>query len=143
VNISENKRRGSVEAANAGDAKASTARSISVADSARNESGPVAAKKIGQGKGSPNNSKRVDTVVVDQVLAMRLLNERQVSEILRTPMGTLRRWRCVGVGPLYIKLGGGAKAPVRYDPIDIYECVEAGRRFASIRAGNMETKHGD
>ncbi|RSL17677.1 hypothetical protein EDE15_3214 [Edaphobacter aggregans] len=65
---------------------------------------------------------------------MQLLTERQVSEILATPMGTLRRWRCVGDGPPYIKMGNGPKARVKYDAVDILAYVETGRRFPSVRA---------
>jgi hypothetical protein len=70
----------------------------------------------------------------EKVLAMRLLTERQVSDILATPMGTLRRWRCVGDGPPFIKMGSGPKARVKYDSVDILAYVEAGRRYP-IRAG--------
>jgi hypothetical protein len=80
---------------------------------------------------------------IDQAMAMRLLTEKQVSAITAIPMGTLRRWRCVGDGPPYIKMGASPKARVRYDAVDIYNYVEAGRRFPSIRAGNTEgEKHG-
>jgi hypothetical protein len=78
-----------------------------------------------------------------RALSMQLLTERQVSEMTATPMGTLRRWRCVGDGPPYIKMGSGPKARVKYDAMDILKYVEAGRRFPSIRAGNAEgEKHG-
>src|ERR1700678_2822860 len=40
---------------------------------------------------------------IDQAMAMRLLTEKQVSAITAIPTGTLRRWRCVGEGPPYIK----------------------------------------
>ena len=74
---------------------------------------------------------------------MQLLTEKQVSAITAIPMGTLRRWRCVGDGPPFIKMGNGPKARVRYDAMDILAYVEAGRRFPSIRAGNTEgEKHG-
>jgi hypothetical protein len=67
-------------------------------------------------------------------MAMQLLTERQVSAITAIPMGTLRRWRCVGEGPPYIKMGKGPKARVKYDAVDILAYVEAGRRFPSVRA---------
>lgn len=65
----------------------------------------------------------------------RLLNENEVAIIMSLPAGTLRRWRCIGKGPCYIKLGTGPKARVRYDLEDITAYVEQGRRFP-IRAGN-------
>jgi hypothetical protein len=75
-------------------------------------------------------------------MAMQLLTERKVSEITDIPMGTLRRWRCVGDGPPYIKMGNGPKARVKYDAVDILAYVEAGRRYP-IRAGNTGgDKHG-
>jgi hypothetical protein len=77
----------------------------------------------------------------DQVLAMRLLTEKQVSTITAIPMGTLRRWRCVGDGPPYIKMGTGPKARVKYDSVDIHRYVEAGRRYPSVRA-TQEEQHG-
>ncbi len=75
-------------------------------------------------------AKRIATIVTTE-----LLNEKEVSKILKTPMGTLRRWRCTGEGPVFIKLGSGPKAAVRYHPLDIELFVDEGRRF-SIRAGS-------
>jgi hypothetical protein len=77
-----------------------------------------------------------------QALAMQLLTEKQVSVITEIPMGTLRRWRCVGEGPPYIKMGSGPKARVRYDAVDILAYVEAGKRYP-IRAGNTGGQHGN
>jgi hypothetical protein len=143
INTSEDDQEASVGFERASAAKASKANCKPIPHVVRSKPVPMVAKKIGQVKGSATDSKQFNTVVIDQVLVMRLLTERRVSKIMDTPMGTLRRWRCVGGGPLYIKLGDGPKAPVRYDPIDIYVYVEAGRRFASIRAGITEdTKHG-
>ena len=75
-------------------------------------------------------------------LALQLLTEEQVSAITAIPMGTLRRWRCVGDGPPYIKMGNGPKARVRYDAVDILAYVEAGKRYP-IRAGNTGGQHGN
>jgi hypothetical protein len=72
-----------------------------------------------------------------KVQEMRLLTELQVSEILATPPGTLRRWRCTGHGPPFIKMGSSPKARVKYDPVDVLAYVEAGRRYP-IRAGNTK-----
>lgn len=69
------------------------------------------------------------------ILETRLLNEKEVSRILGTPAGTLRRWRCIGEGPVFIKLGSGPKAAVRYHPLDIEKYCDDGRRFP-IRAGS-------
>lgn len=67
-------------------------------------------------------------------MTMQLLTEKQVSAITAIPPGTLRRWRCIGEGPPYIKMGSGPKARVKYDAVDILAYVEAGRRFPSVRA---------
>ena len=42
----------------------------------------------------------------------KLLTESQVAEFLNLRVATLRRWRWVGIGPKFIKIG----AAVRYDP---------------------------
>jgi hypothetical protein len=80
-------------------------------------------------------SRTLQAKKIATILETRLLNEREVSKILGTPMGTLRRWRCAGEGPIFIKLGSGPKAAVRYHPLDIDRFVDEGRRF-SIRAGS-------
>jgi predicted DNA-binding transcriptional regulator AlpA len=41
-----------------------------------------------------------------------LLNEHQVAEVLGVSVPTIRRWRLLGQGPKYYKIG----AAVRYDP---------------------------
>ena len=79
---------------------------------------------------------------IDQAMAMRLLTEKQVSAITAIPTGTLRRWRCVGEGPPYIKMGNGPKARVRYDAVDTLAYVEVGKRYP-IRAGNTGGQHGN
>lgn len=76
------------------------------------------------------------------VVATELLNEKETSRILKTPTGTLRRWRCTGEGPIFIKLGSGPKAAVRYDPLDIASYIEDGRRHP-IRAGATKGNDGD
>ena len=80
---------------------------------------------------NPTSGKR--TPALDQI---NLLDEKRVAEVLGLPPGTLRRWRCVGEGPAYVKLGNGPKARVRYDARDIAAYVEQGKRFPIIRAGN-------
>ena len=77
-----------------------------------------------------------------QALVMQLLTEKQVFAITAIPTGTLRRWRCTGEGPPYIKMGNGPKARVRYDAVDILAYVEAGKRYP-IRAGNTGGQHGN
>jgi hypothetical protein len=94
------------------------------------ESTPLRPQRTGrQEKEGAASTKRTQ-----QLLAMRLLTEEQVSAITAIPMGTLRRWRCVGDGPPFIKMGNGPKARVRYDAVDVLAYVEAGKRFPSVRA---------
>lgn len=69
---------------------------------------------------------------------LQLLTERQVSAMTAIPMGTLRRWRCVGEGPDFCKMGGGPRARVKYDLADIHRYVNAGRRYPSVRATQGE-----
>jgi hypothetical protein len=95
-----------------------------------------------QRTGVQEKEKSAQAKRIDQVMAMRLLTEKQVSAITAIPMGTLRRWRCVGDGPPFIKMGNGPKARVRYDPVDILTYVEAGKRYP-IRAGNTGGQHGN
>jgi predicted DNA-binding transcriptional regulator AlpA len=49
-----------------------------------------------------------------------LLNETQVSETLQVSLASLRRWRVLGQGPRYVKVGG----LVRYRPEAINQWVE-------------------
>lgn len=57
---------------------------------------------------------------------MRLLNAAETAERLRVPPGTLRYWRCAGIGPPYVKLGGRVKYDEAY--------VNANKRKPSVRA---------
>lgn len=61
---------------------------------------------------------------------MKLLNTRQVSTITGIPESTLRYWRCAGLGPAWVKLGGR----VRYDESDVDAYVKANKRIPSVRA---------
>jgi hypothetical protein len=91
---------------------------------------------------SLDQGKQATSKRAQQLISMQLLTEKQVSAITAVPMGTLRRWRCVGDGPPFIKMGNGPKARVRYDAVDILAYVEAGKRYP-IRAGNTGGQHGN
>jgi predicted DNA-binding transcriptional regulator AlpA len=58
------------------------------------------------------------------------LSERELSELTGIKVNTLQRWRLLGKGPRFLKLGGA----VRYDPKDVdvwlEECRAAGQREA-------------
>ena len=60
-----------------------------------------------------------------------LLNEGQAAGWLGLKVTTLRRWRYSGDGPRFIKIG----AAVRYDPADLQEFIEAGRRSSTSDQG--------
>ena len=46
------------------------------------------------------------------------------------PESTLRYWRCAGIGPTYVKLGGR----IKYDLADVEAYVRANKRKPSVRA---------
>jgi predicted DNA-binding transcriptional regulator AlpA len=43
---------------------------------------------------------------------LRLLNDRQVADFLGVSLATVRRWRLLGQGPRYLKLGASCKYKV-------------------------------
>ena len=50
----------------------------------------------------------------------RLLNDHEVAARVGVSVATVRRWRQLGTGPLYMKIG----ALVRYRPRDIQEWLD-------------------
>ncbi len=52
---------------------------------------------------------------------MKLLDEKMVSEVLCMSKGTLRKWRSLGIGPKWVKLG----VTVRYPESDLNKYIEA------------------
>ena len=50
-----------------------------------------------------------------QILTGRLLDEHAVAERLNVSVSTVRRWRLIGDGPRYVKIG----TSVRYLPADV------------------------
>ena len=60
-----------------------------------------------------------------------LLTDLQAAELLGLKPATLRRWRWVGDGPTFIKLGRS----VRYDTEVIEQFIEAGRRNSTSDDG--------
>jgi len=63
------------------------------------------------------------------------LNTKQLSELLEIPEGTLRQWRCSGVGPQWFKLRGS----VRYDMEHVDRFIHESERIPSVRA-HMEER---
>jgi hypothetical protein len=63
-----------------------------------------------------------------------LLNDTEAAKLLCVSAATLRSWRCRGIGPAFIKLGKGAKAPVRYSESDLEQFIAQSRVTSSVRA---------
>jgi hypothetical protein len=78
-------------------------------------------------------SKHYDSDEADQ--PVKLLTTEQVAEMFGMAAGNLEAWRSAGIGPTYIKLGPGKKAPVRYYLRDVLKFVEQGRRSTSSPCG--------
>ncbi len=51
-----------------------------------------------------------------QLLSSSLLTTHQASDLLGLQPATLKRWRVVGTGPKYIRIG---RRTIRYRPADI------------------------
>ena len=52
-----------------------------------------------------------------------LMTEKEVAALLKISAKAAQDWRCSGKGPLYVKLGAGPKAAVRYRLSDIEEFI--------------------
>jgi hypothetical protein len=61
-----------------------------------------------------------------------LIGEREAAKILCVSMGTLRAWRCRGIGPAWVKLGPGIRAAVRYHSGDLERFVSECRQVPSL-----------
>jgi hypothetical protein len=60
----------------------------------------------------------------------RLVSTKELSRMWDMPESTLRYWRCAGVGPPYVQLGGR----IKYDLADVEAYVRANKRKPSVRA---------
>jgi predicted site-specific integrase-resolvase len=66
------------------------------------------------------------------IVTLALVNETEAARILGLSVKTLRRWRWVGRGPAYRKIGSA----VRYHPDeDLAAFVEAARRTSTSDTG--------
>jgi len=63
-----------------------------------------------------------------------LLTDEQAASLLAVSPATLRSWRCRGIGPTFIKMGNGTKAPVRYSESDLEQYIAQCRVTSSVRA---------
>lgn len=59
-----------------------------------------------------------------------LMTPEQVSEYLQQPAATLSRWRCAGIGPVYVKIGRN----VRYPRSRLEEYILQHTHESSVRA---------
>ena len=64
------------------------------------------------------------------LLARKFMSTKELSALLDIPEGTLRQWRCAGVGPKWHKLRGS----VRYDEREVEEFIHQSERIPSVRA---------
>lgn len=48
-----------------------------------------------------------------------LLTEDDVAKRYGVVVGTVQKWRRLGTGPAYVKIGPGSKGPVRYRAQDL------------------------
>jgi hypothetical protein len=64
----------------------------------------------------------------------RFLGTRAAARYSGIPAGTLRSWRCQGIGPKFYKPRGRAL----YDIADLDEFIRSGIRVSSVRASREE-----
>ena len=60
----------------------------------------------------------------------KFLNTKDLSTLLDIPQGTLRQWRCYGVGPKWHKM----QRSVRYDRAEVEQFIHQSERIPSVRA---------
>lgn len=75
--------------------------------------------------------------MTENIIAPALVNETEAARILALSVKTLRRWRWIGKGPRFCKIGGA----VRYDRADINAFIEAGRRTSTTDRGPEGAYH--
>jgi len=64
-------------------------------------------------------------------MSKKLLNENEVAEILSASIHKIRRDRRLGIGPIYIKLGG----MIRYCPDALNDYINENRRQSTSDEG--------
>jgi hypothetical protein len=57
-----------------------------------------------------------------KTIEAKLMNDREVAEALGVSVATTRRWRLLGGGPRYCRVG---EAAIRYRPEDVTAYVES------------------
>ena len=71
-----------------------------------------------------------EIAAIGSVKARQLISTKELSKRWDIPESTLRYWRCAGMGPPYVKLGGR----IKYDLADVERYVRANKRMPSVRA---------
>jgi hypothetical protein len=64
------------------------------------------------------------------------LTKNDVAALLRLSVQTLARWRCLGIGPRYIKLGPGRTSPIRYSRAAVEAYLAASSRRSTADRGD-------
>lgn len=72
--------------------------------------------------------------LLDRPHQPRFLGTKAASRYSGIPAGTLRAWRCQGIGPKFYKPRGRAL----YDIADLDEFIRSGIRVSSVRASREE-----
>jgi Helix-turn-helix domain len=92
------------------------------------------ASPVFSGLSQPNGSGKARQLTVGRTgttdSGPRLVSPKELSKMWDMPESTLRYWRCAGIGPTYVKLGGG----IKYDLADVEAYVRANKRKPSVRA---------
>jgi Helix-turn-helix domain len=70
-------------------------------------------------------------------MTTRHLNQRELAERLNISPRTLERWRWIGEGPLFLKLGGG-RIVYRVQDIERYEAEQLRSHTGSSTPANPE-----
>lgn len=66
----------------------------------------------------------------------KMLNEKEVAQLLGIAVATVRQWRYLGRGPKSIKLGLAGRAAVRYRESDITDWIKQNNPSGAADADN-------
>ena len=66
----------------------------------------------------------------------KLIDEKQVEQFYGINRSSLQKWRCLGGGPRFIKIG----RRVRYRASDIEECIDAHVKLSTSNYDNEVSK---
>ena len=96
---------------------------------------------VGHGDWNESNCLNIDVPLLEVAVTVpsrriekRFVGTLAAAEYSGIPAGTLRAWRCQGVGPKFYKPRGRAL----YDIADLDEFIRSGIRVSSVRASKEE-----